>query len=1003
MADPQPPQRSRQRKLDTSTRTKRAADDVYDETLLPTNVVPTRYTVTMAPNLATGIFYGSTDIYINVVEATSRIILHGAPDITFSEVQILKETAPDTGTFVDNGKATFVLLDPNEDLERLVIDLDTALVAGVHYLLRFPLFGAYLRNDLKGFYLSTYELANGRTVRLATTQFEPPAARFAFPCFDEPALKARFQIVVEHDPSFTVRSNMPEASNTRPTLTTVRTVFQETLPMSTYLLAWVVSDFAELTSSGDANLKTWGRKNLLRADSAYLANLVGPKALQLLGEFNGIKYELPKMDQFAIPDFDAGAMENWGIVTYREEYLLETSDTTIRIREFIATTVCHEFGHQWTGDLVTLDWWSNTWLNEGFATYFENVICDKIFPEWNLMDKYVTDNVHVGIAHDVMPGQIAMSSPAFGTAAIEAKFDRISYKKGGSVLRMFEHILGTEVFKKAMNSYLSTYHYANGSPDRLFRAMNTAAVAASSPLPPNTDFATMAKTWTEQAGVPVVTVTRNTAQGAVTLTQEQFFYETPEDQQKTLWYVPIPDIVNPKTKDWTKTAPVRWLTPDAPTIADLDVDASATEWIVVNPRQIGYYLVNYDADNWKLLHQALLKTPDELHPSTRTQLVHDSLAMARAGKLDYATALPFLQALKAERSPAVWKAGIEALTFLRDRLANTEAGTALKAFIQQITADAYDAVGLGASATTPTADTSKDEERYLRFLVASYACYAGNKKCVADAIQAVGDLYDNDVRPNADVRDAAMCYAVQNSDDAFNSIIDSYMETSDSKERGLYAAALSCTMNHPLLEFLMNGIIAKQDDTSLNAADLQVLINAILSRWDNHRFMLNYYKKNWRNIYRFTGNSFYVNVLNALIGDIRTQAELDEVTAFVAKDFPETTATVRREFDLNLDAAKKGLAWNIKNFAQVSQWLYTATSTGPFVPTEPTWPPTGPTTNAPTKAPTTRPTTPATRPTTARPGPTTSRTPSTTPKSGASQATGVASLVAAALLALLLR
>ncbi|XP_034247408.1 aminopeptidase N-like [Thrips palmi] len=1003
MADPQPPQRSRQRNLGTSTRTKRAADDVYDETLLPTNVVPTRYTVTMAPNLATGVFYGATDIYINVVEATSRIILHGSPDITFNRVEILKQNAQ--GTFDDNGDATLLRLRPQEDADRLVVDLQNALVAGEHYLLRFPLFKAYLRNDGQGFFLTSYENANDQRILLAATQFEATAARYAFPCFDEPALKARFKIIVEHDPSLTARSNMPEISRKATALTIVRTEFDDSLPMSTYLLAWVVSTMDSIAATSDASFTTWGRPNMLGQRTVFLANEVGPKALQQLAEFTGIPYALPKVDQFALPDLGAGAMENWGLVTYKEEYLLETGVTTIRAREFIGTSVCHELGHQWAGDLVTLDWWSNTWLNEGFATYFESVICDKIFPDWKLMEKFVADNLHVAVATDALPGQLAMSSPVTTTDAIDEKFGVVSYQKGGAVLLMFEHILGTEVFKKGLNRYLSANSFKTGSPDGLFRAMNVEAVAASSPLPPNTDFATMAKTWTEQAGVPVVTVTRNTAQGAVTLTQEQFFYETPEDQQKTLWYVPIPDIVNPKTKDWTKTAPVRWLTPDAPTIADLDVDASATEWIVVNPRQIGYYLVNYDADNWKLLHQALLNTPDELHPSTRTQLVHDSLAMARAGKLDYATALPFLQALKAERSPAVWKAGIEALTFLRDRLANTEAGTALKAFIQQITADAYDALGFGSS-SPPVVYTNEDEERYLRYLVASHACYADGKKCVEDAVKAVTSVFDEFVDLPADVADAALCTAVRNSDALARSVLEEYMDVEELPERRSYALALGCTRNHNTLETLLDNVLNGRGHPIPTRADLHMLVDAILSQRDNHRFMLDYFKKNYIQLKEFGGRAYTTSLLNSLIEDIRAAEEVEEIARFIAQAYPDPSSTERRDTELRLDLAMKGLEWHRKYFTEVSQWLYAATNTGPVTttttPTTPTTPivPPRPTTTRP-------PTTPPTRPPTGPPGPPTTSAPQPQPTTArpnsASTANGVASLVATVLLALTLR
>ncbi|KAK3929336.1 Aminopeptidase N [Frankliniella fusca] len=942
VADPLPPARHRGgTRRSAAHRHRRDADDIYEESRLPTNVVPTRYTVRMSPNLDQGIFYGSTDIYLNVNEKSSRITLHGASDLTMKMVQIFKWDRT-TQKFAEAGSATLVKLSPNEDLERIIIDLSKELEVGEHYLLRFPLFAAYLRDDLKGFYLSTYTDSYGRTVRIGTTQFEPPSARYAFPCFDEPELKARFKIIIEHDRTLTARSNMPIVSVTRPTLLTITTEFDETLPMSTYLLAWVVSDF-KYTSNKDGTFSTWGRSNLLNAKTAWLSQTVGPAALEALKDFTGIAYALPKVDQFAIPDFDEGAMENWGLVTYREEYLLETPDTNIRIREFIATTVCHELSHQWTGNLVTLDWWSNTWLNEGFATYFESVICDKIIPDWKLMDKYVTDNVHVGIANDVIPDQLAMSSPVITLDAVEAKFDRISYEKGGAVLRMFENIMGTETFKKAMHRYLSVNSFKNGSPDRLFRAMDAEIkLLSESPLPEGVTFAQVAKTWTEQAGVPVVTAVRDYATSSVSLRQEKFMYAGSEEAESTLWYIPIPAEVNPKSTSWSwslSPAPAtkRWLTPDAPSLTR-DVDASSTEWLLLNPRQIGYYLVNYDESNWKLLSAAMAATPSALHASSRTQLVHDALALARAGRLSYDVALPFLKSLKAEREAAPWRAAVTALSFLRDRLTATPAGYALKAFIKDITADAFDTVGFTVPETWESfKDYSKDEERYLRYYVASYACMAGNSKCTAAAVNDLGQYLGGKIDLHADLKSTALCYGVQNSADLFGKVLKLWKTAETSAEAAGHAAALACTLDHKLLENVLDGILSGELRKSV--VDLKQLVDEIIARWENHQFMINYYKNNWQRIRAWSlasGSNYYFYLLASLIGDVRTPEEYDEVKTLVTTMFPDETTVQRREAELRLQAADRDLDWYRKNYASVSGWLFDATNTGPQPATEPT-------------------------------------------------------------------
>nr|CAD7410180.1 unnamed protein product [Timema cristinae] len=436
---------------------------------LPTSISPISYIVYLVPFHPEQFkFTGNVTITVNVTEVTNSVRLHanrldigswGITNKVVTELPVSVIGAPVT----DNSTTT--------DLHFLTLNLSRNLTLGQQYDISFNFTGT-LEDDMYGFYRSSYTvddevramvkklsifftMANFRWI--AATQFESTSARRAFPCFDEPAFKAKFQINIARFTNMSAISNMPllKTSSPDPELDgRVWEVFQDTtLPMSTYLVAFIVSDFAS-KSNAYGNFTVWARQEAI--DQGDYSQDVGMKSLAILNDYTGIKYALPKVDQVALPDFAAGAMENWGLVTYRETGLLyDEKESTASNKASIAMVIAHELTHQWFGNLVTLHWWQYAWLNEGFARYFQYVIINEIEPLWRMLDQFVVAQQQSIFSTDSLNTTASLNSECSTPGEISSKFGSNTYSKGASVIRMIRHALTEETFKKGLRQYLN--------------------------------------------------------------------------------------------------------------------------------------------------------------------------------------------------------------------------------------------------------------------------------------------------------------------------------------------------------------------------------------------------------------------------------------------------------------------------------------------------------------------------------------------------------------------
>ncbi|MEQ2280807.1 hypothetical protein AMECASPLE_023742 [Ameca splendens] len=645
------------------TTTPTPPNNPWNQYRLPKTLVPDHYNVTLWPQLKPVstdfyIFTGDSVVEFECVEETDLILIHSNKlnYTTLSDGVIARLTAVNSAS-VPSIKSFWL----QTETQYLVLQLDGKLVKGQRYHL-YTEFTGELADDLGGFYRSVYQ-ENGVEKVIATTQMQATDARKAFPCFDEPALKAYFRITLLHELGTVALSNGEEIETTTIIVEgeeVLKTVFERTERMSTYLLAFIVSDYDHINSTIDGvKIRIYARKPAIAAgEGNYALQITGP-ILKFFEKYYNSTYPLPKSDQIAIPDFNAGAMENWGLITYRETALLyDDKFSSNSNKERIATIIAHELAHMWFGNLVTLRWWNDLWLNEGFASYVEYLGADEAEPTWNVKDLIVLSDVHRVFAIDALATSHPLSSNEEDIkkpAQISELFDAISYSKGASVLRMLSDFLTEEIFTKGLQSYLKEFAFGNTVYTDLWKHLQMAVNASGVNLPSSVN--DIMNTWVLQMGFPVVTI--NTASGLVS---QKHFLLDPDSKVTTPspfnyeWKVPI---------KWMKTGTVQnstWLLAKSETINDMKV-TEASDWVLANLDVVGYYRVNYDDSNWNKLLNALTTNHGAIPVINRAQLVDDAFNLARAKIIPTVQALQTTMYLKNEREYMPWKSALNNLDF----------------------------------------------------------------------------------------------------------------------------------------------------------------------------------------------------------------------------------------------------------------------------------------------------------------------------------------------------
>ncbi|XP_075898957.1 aminopeptidase N-like [Nelusetta ayraudi] len=888
---------------------------------LPTDLVPNYYNVTLWPRLRsdpnTGlyIFTGQSTVTFDCVKETDLILIHSNKlnytILDSSHIVRLRYSDGEGGVSVPTVKYTWL----ESKTQYLVIQLTSKLTQGRTYQL-YTEFTGELADDLSGFYRSEYQ-EDGVQKIVATSQMHPTHARKTFPCFDEPSMKAVFFITVLHPPGTVALSNGMETDIVNTTIDEVsvtKTTFEPTKKMSTYLLAIVVSDYTHISDvQEDILIRIWARKTTVDHGQAnYALNVTGP-VLQFFQSYYNVSYPLTKSDQIALPDFYFGAMENWGLVTYRETHLLYDPLTSSNgNKETTATIIAHELAHMWFGNLVTQYWWNEVWLNEGFATYVSYLGADHAEPEWNVKDLIVLDDIHRAFAVDALTSSHPLSSKEDSIILpeqISEQFDTIAYSKGAAVLRMVSDFLSEPVFVQGLSSYLKYFAYGSTIGDDLWKHLQMAVSANEVSLPGQVS--EIMNHWIYQMGYPVVTINTQTGQ----VSQNQFLLD-PEarvtQEASYEWMIPV---------RWMKSSELQniwWLM--GKEVVNMAM-ISGDSWILANINVTGFYRVNYDLGNWERLIAQLNADHKVLPLINRAQLVDDAFNLARAQLVPTTLALRTTTHLSEETEYLPWQSAINNLQYYHKMLDRTEVYQPMQNYLNKLVTPLYFHF---KNLTSNWTDVPiKHTDQYNQVNIIRTACSTGVAECQNLTNtwfkQWMDSPQHNPIHPN--LRSAVYCSAIATGgQEEWEFGWSQFKSSTLASEASKLMSALACTTKTLLLDrylsYTLNStMIRKQDATSV--------ITAVASNRDGQDLAWDFVQEHWE--YMFTdygiGSFSFASLINGVTERFSTQAELQQLEEFVkdhgAAGFGSATLAVEQ----SLERTKANIKWVQRNEKEIFDWL----------------------------------------------------------------------------------
>jgi len=825
---------------------------------LPSSIVPVRYNISLTPNFSTFTYTGEETIELDVNQSTNVIQLH-SKEIYISDVE------------ASDMNLHYKPTDINFSLSSSVVSLVFAEPFQVGKLFLRISFQGELNDQMAGFYRSRSKNAKGETIYIASTQFESLDARRCFPCWDEPKLKAIFEITLIVDECLTAFSNMPELSYHLRSDGKKVISFMPSPKMSTYLVAFCVGEFdfvQDFTSAGVA-IRVYtppGRKH-----EGIFSLKVAKDTLDMYDDFFKIPYPLPKMDMVAIPEFAMGAMENWGLVTYREvDLLLDIEKTSSSQKQRVCSVVTHELAHQWFGNLVTMEWWDDLWLNEGFATWMQTYAADVLFPEWKMWDQFVITDQSAALRLDSLQTSHPIQVPIIRAEEVEQVFDAISYCKGGCVVRMVYAVLGHEHFREGLALYMNRFKYSNTRTIDLWSSWQE---VSQKPI------REMMASWTEQMGFPIIKVlNENWSATEVELElQQQWFLGdgTDTSQSDKLWKVPVfiqtsnnhgaPHLIFMDSRNMAVKVPI----------------SSSDDWVKLNAGQHVPLRVAYTSSMIDRLCNAI--RTKSISTVDRAGLIMDSFALARAGQVSPEVVFQLLKSFENEHEVIVWEALEQVIKDLEKLIIHdsTIYSNFLR-FMNKFVRPAFNLVGWDAQ------EGEDDLQRLLRGVIIRL----GASYCVRDedmVIPARQRFYEIVTKPHsyrvpADVIIPLLRIVLVNGGEKeFNETMDLFKawHNSNIEQKYIYRSAgsvASIELKERVLEWALSGQIKLQDFfyPILSVASSDLLGGKVA--WD-------FYKKNFARIRRMIQKA-HPSLMDSVIAyssyGLCSQEELNDFERFFA-------------------------------------------------------------------------------------------------------------------------
>jgi aminopeptidase N len=800
---------------------------------LPQTVRPEHYSLALTPDLKAATFTGDETIDVTLT-APSKTITLNAAEITFKTVTVTAAGATEAGT---------VSLDA--DKEQATFTFPQQLPAGKAHLT--ITYSGILNNELRGFYLSKTAKRN-----YAVTQFESTDARRAFPSFDEPEFKATFNVALTVDAGDTVISNTNQISdrpadpiNGEPKHTIA---FATTPKMSTYLVAFLVGDFKCVSGRSDGTpIRACATPD--KVDLGQFALSASEFVLHYYNAYFGIKYPMPKLDMIALPDFEAGAMENFGAITYREtDLLIDPKTATLDQKKRVAVVVAHEMAHQWFGDMVTMQWWNNTWLNEGFATWMQTKAAAAWHPEWHYsQDDAVVLNATLDL--DSLATTHAIRAEANTPGEINEMFDGISYGKGGAVLSMVENYLGKETFRQGVHQYLAAHLYGNATAEDFWNAQT-----ATSKKPVDKIMASLIA----QPGVPLLAFSGD-GKGTVDVAQSRFYLDpTTKPGAAQTWTLPVCFNVEGTASCQLVDAAKQQL--QVPSSGLLFADAAGK----------GYYRSLYPKAAYADIvgHAETSLTPEE-----RISVIGNEWALTRSDRATVGDYLDLVAAVHNDPNAMVLDDALRNLSAIEGQIAPSEAERAqLQAWVRTQFAPVYQALGPAPLGK----DTESEDKQQLRALLFRVLGEAKDPAVVAEA-QTLAEKYIADqtsVEPA--LAQSALDIAASNGDAAlYDKMLALSASTSNPEVQTGMLFRTAYFTNPALVTRTLDAVAAGK----IRNQDSWILLATLLRTPETREQAWTYIQEHWEAIHaQFTTSSG--NRVVGAAGSFCSAEKHDEVLAF---------------------------------------------------------------------------------------------------------------------------
>lgn len=931
------------------------ADFLAERQILPDNVRPVHYSLNIEPNLNPKEdfrYKGQVDIELELIKDSDVIVLN-TNELEISKAE-LKPFEADKAAVGSLPKVTDISYDT--ELEQATLKLDTGLRTSdmKQFVLGVEFFG-YHNDKMAGFYRSQYvEEENGQKITkyMAVTQFEPTDARRAFPCWDEPALKATFDVSLTVDENLTALSNMNdvETSQVSGGKKTVR--FARTPIMSTYLVAFVAAelDFVQTQTEALSGSVGGGKSVDVRvftprsqSSQGKFALETAKRILEFFSEYFDIAYPLPKMDLVAIPDFAAGAMENWGLVTYRTVYLLfDENQSGLMAKQRIAYVVGHELAHQWFGNVVTFKWWSDLWLNEGFATWAGWLATDHCFPEWKVWEQFVNDDYQRGLSLDSLKSSHPIEVPVKNPAEIHQIFDAISYSKGASVIRMLANYMGQKTFRDGVSSYLKKFLYGNAQTDDLWSALEDAATKNGEKSNDGTPIGQLMKSWTRQTGYPVLSVSRKDPAkkaGSLSISQDRFLSfggsEEKSKDEKQLWFIPLQVV----TSDNPTNATASVLNGKSSEVELESFSDGPNAWIKFNFEHTGFYRTHYSGELFEKIGNSI--AAGHFGKSDRIGLLTDVFALSQSGHTSVSKGLELINQVQysKEMDYVVWSEIASELASVRSVWWNEPESVVkgLEKFTQKIFGE------LVAKLGWEYADENESHlQQLLRGLAIGVAGKAGDEAVVSEAKRRF-DLFFEEWQKQFEVKSDAEGLKITKSMSSqihpnlrghvfaivvkhgtkshYEKVMEIYKKSKVIDEKLAALGSLGAASDAQILESTLDFGL---DEKNVRPQDIIYVVGSVAGNLNGRKIAWPWVKKNWSKLYeRYYKSSMSLlsRIVSSTTENFGSKEHYEEVRSFFAD---KEVDAISRSIEQSLEKIMAHESWLSKDRENVKKWLNSA-------------------------------------------------------------------------------